>query len=110
MYKNRAILHGCGDLLNDYEGINGHETFRADLALMYFVTVNATTGQLTQLEMTPPEIRQFKLNHACDADARWLRDRLNRECTRFGYRIQQSGTNPSTLRLVESSIGRNVSA
>ena len=32
----RLILYGCGDLVNDYEGIEGHESFRPDLALMYF--------------------------------------------------------------------------
>ncbi len=29
VYKNRLILYGCGDFLNDYEGIRGHEEFRA---------------------------------------------------------------------------------
>jgi len=32
----RLILYGCGDFLNDYEGIRGYEEYRGDLALMYF--------------------------------------------------------------------------
>ncbi|HER62854.1 MAG TPA: CapA family protein, partial [Desulfobacteraceae bacterium] len=36
VYRNKLILYGCGDFLNDYEGISGHEQFRADLTLMYF--------------------------------------------------------------------------
>ena len=36
VYKNKLILYGCGDFLNDYEGIWGYESFRGDLGLMYF--------------------------------------------------------------------------
>ena len=28
VYKDRLILYGCGDFLNDYEGISGYEEFR----------------------------------------------------------------------------------
>ena len=28
IYKNQLILYGCGDFLNDYEGIHGYEEFR----------------------------------------------------------------------------------
>ena len=44
VYKDRLILYGCGDFLNDYEGIGGQEWYRPDLALMYFPTVEAGTG------------------------------------------------------------------
>jgi poly-gamma-glutamate capsule biosynthesis protein CapA/YwtB (metallophosphatase superfamily) len=27
-YRDRLILYGCGDFLNDYEGIKGYEEFR----------------------------------------------------------------------------------
>src|SRR5262249_7836262 len=33
IYRNRLILYGCGDFLNDYEGIRGYERYRDDLAL-----------------------------------------------------------------------------
>ena len=46
VYRNRPILYGCGDFLNDYEGISGYELFRADLAVMYFVTLDAPSGEL----------------------------------------------------------------
>ncbi|MGH1571072.1 CapA family protein [Methylobacterium sp. P31] len=36
VYRGKLILYGCGDFLNDYEGIVGHEEFRGDLTLMYF--------------------------------------------------------------------------
>lgn len=31
VYKGRLILYGCGDFINDYEGIAGYETYRPDL-------------------------------------------------------------------------------
>lgn len=35
-YRGTPILHGCGDFLDDYEGIVGYEEFRGDLALRPF--------------------------------------------------------------------------
>lgn len=49
LHRGKLILYGCGDFLNDYEGITGHESFRDDLALMYFPTVDTTSGRLERL-------------------------------------------------------------
>ena len=38
------ILYGCGDFLNDYEGIGGYEEFRGDLTLLYLARLARTTG------------------------------------------------------------------
>jgi poly-gamma-glutamate synthesis protein (capsule biosynthesis protein) len=87
VYRGRPILYGCGDFLNDYEGIRGHERFRGDLALMYFPTLDARTGELLRLTMTPLQIRSLRLNWPSRADRVWLRDTLDRECGRFGHRV-----------------------
>src|SRR4029077_2097636 len=68
VYKNRLILYGCGDFLNDYEGISGHEEFRDDLALMYFAGLDCLTGDLADLELAPLQIRRFQLAPASGAD------------------------------------------
>ena len=34
IYRRKLILYGCGDFINDYEGISGNEEYRGDLALM----------------------------------------------------------------------------
>jgi poly-gamma-glutamate synthesis protein (capsule biosynthesis protein) len=44
LYRGRLILFGCGELLNDYEGIVDHRgfpshTFNADLRYAYFPTL-----------------------------------------------------------------------
>lgn len=87
IYKGRLILYGCGDFLNDYEGIGGYERFRPELTLMYFPTFDASTRALTSLCLAPMQVRRFRLNHARRADALWLRDKLNRECQRFDARV-----------------------
>ena len=86
VYRDRFILYGCGDLLNDYEGIGGYEKFRDDLVLMYFADVDAA-GALLALDMAPLQIRRFRLVRAAREDAAWLQRRLDRESRPFGTRI-----------------------
>lgn len=85
MHRGRPIFYGCGDFLDDYEGISGYEAFRDDLVLMYFPTIDAGTGELERLTMTPLQIHNFRLRYPSAADRRWLRDTLDRECRRFGH-------------------------
>jgi len=84
VYRRRVILYGCGDFLNDYEGISGFEQFRADLALMYFATLDPASGDLIRLRMVPMQIRKMKLNQATPRDVSWLATRLGRVSAHFG--------------------------
>ena len=88
VYNDRPIIYGCGDFINDYEGIGGYEEYRSDLALMYFVRVEVATGKLAALEMAPMQIMHFRSNRVSDDDLHWLRDRLNREYSRFEGRVE----------------------
>jgi poly-gamma-glutamate capsule biosynthesis protein CapA/YwtB (metallophosphatase superfamily) len=98
VYKEKPIIYGSGDFLNDYEGIGGYEHFRPDLVLMYFVSVDPSTGKLVQLQMTPMQIKHFKVNRASSADTLWLRDLLNREGKRFETRVEMNPDGTLTLR------------
>jgi poly-gamma-glutamate synthesis protein (capsule biosynthesis protein) len=98
VYKDRLILYGCGDFLNDYEGVSGSEDYRGDLALMYFATIERSTGKLVTLRMTPLQIKHFRENRASRKDGEWLRDALNREGKRFGTRVELAPDNTLTLR------------
>jgi poly-gamma-glutamate capsule biosynthesis protein CapA/YwtB (metallophosphatase superfamily) len=90
VYRQRLILYGCGDLINDYEGIRGHEMYRPDLTLLYIVTAEPGVG-VRNVEMIPMRMRRFRLE-TCDLEARgWLRERLSREGERFGTRMETSG-------------------
>lgn len=87
IYRRKLILYGCGDLLNDYEGIGGHEEFRSDLSLMYFAALDRDSGDLAGLTMTPTRMRRFQIRHAAPADAAWLLDTMQRECGQFGATV-----------------------
>ncbi|HEX7036274.1 MAG TPA: CapA family protein [Pseudomonadales bacterium] len=84
VYRDRLILYGCGDLLNDYEGISGYESFRSDLTAMYFPELDARTGELTALVVVPVQIRRLRLNRPAPEDAAWLAERLGAQSRRFG--------------------------
>jgi poly-gamma-glutamate synthesis protein (capsule biosynthesis protein) len=101
VYRSRLILYGCGDFLNDYEGIRGYEEYRDDLALMYFVDINLNNKDLAALEIVPLQIRQFRLGHPLDRDLDWLQHVLNRESGRFGTTLSLS---KGRLRIESSAI------
>jgi poly-gamma-glutamate synthesis protein (capsule biosynthesis protein) len=88
VYRDRPILYGCGDFLNDYEGIAGYEAFRDDLTLMYLPTLSAANGRLISLRLVPFQIRKLRLHRAPAAGGGWLRDVLNRESASFGVRLE----------------------
>ena len=97
IYKDRLILYGCGDFLNDYEGIRGYDEFRGDLAAMYSADFEPSTGRLAGLELTVLRIRRFQLTAASSADIGWMQQRLHRESRRFGARVGLTSDGRLTL-------------
>lgn len=97
VYKEKPILYGCGDFLSDYEGIRGYESFRDDLAVMYFITMDPSAATLTSFVMTPLQMKRFRLNRASREDARWLRNRLGRESERLGTQVELNADQSLTL-------------
>jgi len=87
VYRDRLILYGCGDFLNDYEGIRGYEEYRGDLALMYFARVDAASAAVVSLEIVPLQIRNFRLARPSSRDVECLQQTLDRESGRFGVRV-----------------------
>ena len=98
VYRHRLILYGCGDFIDDYEGIEGYEQYRDDLVLMYFATLSAGTGELAALTMTPMQIRNVRVNRASSADSRWLRDTLERVSAPYRSHVELTPTGTLTLR------------
>jgi poly-gamma-glutamate synthesis protein (capsule biosynthesis protein) len=97
VYREKLIIYGCGDLLNDYEGIQGNEAYRSELGIMYFPTMDPVTGHLLRLELTPTRVRHFRLNHPDEVDIRWIAETLDREGQMLGSRVEY--TDGDTLRL-----------
>ena len=89
---NRPVIYGCGDLLNDYEGIESvHGRYRSELVLMYFVTLDADTGELQRLAMRPLRIRHFRLNRAAPEEVAWLSDTMHREGQNLNTTVETGG-------------------
>jgi poly-gamma-glutamate capsule biosynthesis protein CapA/YwtB (metallophosphatase superfamily) len=97
VYEGRAILYGCGDLINDYEGIGGHERYRGTLVATYFLTI-APDGALASCELTPFRIRRFRLERAPPDDARWLATTLDGAARAFGSRVAEQPDGRLALR------------
>jgi poly-gamma-glutamate synthesis protein (capsule biosynthesis protein) len=104
VYREKLILYGCGDLLNDYEGIGGHEAWRPDLSLMYFPVLDATSGRLLRLELVPTRVRRMRIERARGRDATWLAGTLTREGAALGTRAELLPDD--TLALRWSIMGR----
>lgn len=97
IHSGKPIIYGCGDFLNDYEGIAGYEEYRPDLSLMYFVTIECSAGELTGLDIRAMSIDRFRLRRASRGDTLWLKDTLSRESRRLGAEVELTGN--GTLRL-----------
>lgn len=86
-YGDGIILYGCGELIDDYEGIDGFEPYRSDLVLLYFLTFPDDDSG-SNLTMTPMHIRKMKLERASEDERRFLRADLARASQRFGSVIE----------------------
>ncbi|MEV6313927.1 CapA family protein [Streptomyces sp. NPDC051776] len=78
LYRDKLVLYGCGDFIDDYEGITGHEEFRDDLRLLWFVTVDPDSGRLTGARIVPLQAHRMRLRPAARQDCAWLCDLLDR--------------------------------
>ncbi|MFB6716724.1 MULTISPECIES: CapA family protein [unclassified Streptomyces] len=98
VYRDRFILYGCGDLVDDYEGIGGYESYRDDLRVLYLVSVEADTGRLVDARMVPLQARRMRLEHASPEDTEWLRAVLDRRSREFGTRVDSGPDGTLTPR------------
>ncbi|MFF3916849.1 CapA family protein [Streptomyces sp. NPDC001852] len=92
LYRDRLILYGCGDFIDDYEGISGYEEYRDDLRLGYLVSVEADTGRPVALRIFPWQARRMRLEPAGDRDRAWLRSTLDRISRGLHIAMEADGT------------------
>jgi poly-gamma-glutamate synthesis protein (capsule biosynthesis protein) len=91
IYRGRLVLYGCGDLVDDYEGIGGYELFRDDLRLLYLARLAPGTGELQELSMAPFQARRMRLWRAGPGDTTWLANSLDDACHGFGTSVLTEG-------------------
>lgn len=90
IYHGKPILYGCGDFLNDYEGIGHYQAYRGELGLMYFVRLRPEDGNLLALELVPTRIHKFQVQRASGEEADWLLQTLQRECGKLNTQVTRS--------------------
>lgn len=91
VYRGRLILYGCGDFLNDYEGIRENAEYRSELGLMYFPTLDPASGRLLRLLLSPTHIRRMQIQRAQPHEVAWQVEVLNRESRALGTRVAPDG-------------------
>lgn len=98
IHRDRLILYGCGDLVDDYEGIAGHEQYRDDLRLLYLADLDERTGALVRLRLIPMQARRLRLERASAVDTDWLRSVLDRMSRHRGAPIEAGPSGELVLR------------
>ncbi|MGI5349212.1 CapA family protein [Streptomyces sp. CA-250714] len=98
LYRDRLVLYGCGDFIDDYEGIGGYGAYRDDLRLLYMVTLDTGTGLTAEVRLFPFQARRVRLLPASPADTEWLRVTLDRVSAPFGARVETDPPGVLTVR------------
>lgn len=93
IYHGKPIFYGCGDFINDYEGISGCEEYHSDLTLMYFIEFDRLSLQFNKMILIPLQIKNFQLQRASLADCKWILSVLNR----FKFSMQFSLSNDKLI-------------
>ena len=85
IHRGRLILYGCGDLINDYEGLPPHAPWRSDLVCLYAVDLDAVSGALQGLTIHPFQLRGFRLRPALASDRALLWRQMGLEVMPAGW-------------------------
>lgn len=93
VFDGVPIVYGAGDLLNDYEGIGGHEPYEPGLVAIYLVHFDS--GRPRELEVLPFRLTNLALRAATRREVEGIRERL--VAGSFELDIVQ-GTDGPTLR------------
>lgn len=89
VHAGKLILYGCGDLLNDYEGVTGHEAYRPELGALYLPELDPSSGRLLRLYVRVTRVRRFRIELADRADTEWLQQTLARASQPYGTRLRR---------------------
>ena len=105
VFRGKLVLYGCGDCINDYEGIRDHQEYRDDLRLLYFASVQPGTGELAALKIAAMQAAKMRLQSAPAEDRQWLRTVLERISHGFRARVELHKDGMLALRLAAPSAG-----
>lgn len=86
VHQGKLILYGCGDLINDYEGISRAGPGRSDLVCLYAVTLESN-GKLRDLKVLPFRLHRFRLRQVEPNERARLADFINRRSQPLGTQL-----------------------
>jgi poly-gamma-glutamate synthesis protein (capsule biosynthesis protein) len=98
VHHGRPILYGCGDFINDYEGISGYERYRGDLVAMYLIGIDNGGDGIVSLRIVPLRMRRFALTRASHVDAEWLRRKIEQASPGLEGRFELAEDDTITLQ------------
>ena len=70
---------------------------RGDLALMYLVELESTTGEVINARLVPMQMRRFRLERASAADAKWMCNLMSELGAKFNTCVKLQGDNSLML-------------
>ena len=88
VHRGRLILYGCGDLINDYEGIAPRGEPRSDIGCVYIAALARQGGLLGGLRIVPMQLRRFRLSVPDPETVDWLARLLDGGGREFGTSIE----------------------
>ena len=88
LHRGKLILYGCGDLINDYEGIASAEPQPRDVGCLFFPTLSLGSGRLVRLRIVPLQRRAFRLVRAGPAARAAIRHALRLKDNGFARQVQ----------------------
>ena len=88
VHHGKLILYGCGDLINDYEGIESDTPHRQDVGCLFFATVSLGSGRLVRLRIVPLQRRALRLVRADPAARAAIRHELHLKENGFARQVQ----------------------
>lgn len=106
LYRDRLIFYGCGDLINDYEGLPAHGPWRSDLVCLYALELDSDSVALRSLVLHPFQLRRFQLGPIDAGNRRLLGHQIGLESAPLGWHCRAD----DALWRLERSIGPAASA
>jgi len=98
VYRGKLILYGCGDLINDYEGISSQERYDPSAVCLYFAQLSRETGALQQLGIVPMQLRRLRLTRASAAARHALQSLFETGGRHFNTGVQAQADGSWLLR------------
>ena len=106
LHSDRLILYGCGDLINDYEGLPAQAPWRSDLVCLYGLELDGDSGALRRLVLHPFQLKRFQLGPIGAGDRLLLGHQIGLESAPPGWRCRAD----DALWRLERTIGPEASA